>query len=158
MNPKIYVGEQLAWKYDGFFNESSNADITSYILGYINNKCFGIVPCIIPIRYKADSRGGFSLLINIFGPTKGYKVRIKNVYFEKAGIKNITIYSKDYKKVCYTNLSKVYVLPPGKVNIFRIPCDILCDNIKDIIVETTCGVKDKLSNHPVRKKILWCLE
>jgi len=83
-------------------------------------------------------------------------VRVENILFENAGIKNITIYSNDYKKVCYTNLSKIYVLPPGGIGIFRIPCDILCNNIKDIIVETTCGVKDKLSSHPIRDKILWC--
>ena len=156
LNPKIYVGEQLVWKHEGFFNESSSADITSYILGYINNKCFGIVPCIVPITYRADSHGGIITSMNISGSSEGYKVRIRNILSERAGIKNITIYSNDYKKVCYTNLSKVYVLHPGGIGIFRIPCNILCNEIKDIIVETTCGVKDKLSDHPIRNKILRC--
>ncbi len=154
LNPKIYVGEQLAWKYDGFFTKSAKIDITPYILNYINNNCSGTLPCTIPITYKADSRGGINIVGDII--YRGYVVRVENILFENAGIKNITIYSNDYKKVCYTNLSKIYVLPPGGIGIFRIPCDILCNNIKDIIVETTCGVKDKLSSHPARDEILRC--
>ncbi len=157
LNPKIYVGEQLVWKYNGFFNDTTQTylvNILNAVKKYISTKCGNVFPCTVPIKATADSRGSIRILRH---GEEGYKVIIENIMTETAEITNITIYNKQLKPVCSTNLSKKYILPPGGIGIFKILCkDLFCSDIEDIIVETTCGVKDKLSLHPVIKRKIIC--
>ncbi len=156
LNPKIYVGDQLVWQYDGLFNTSIKINITSEILDYISNKCISL-PCSILLTYKADSRGGINILTDLRHFLKGYIIKVENIMHKNTYIKNITIISKDYKKICSTNQSNTLKIPPGMLRIFKIPCKIVrCNDIEDIIVETTCGIKDKLSYHPLIERVLKC--
>ncbi|NPA38798.1 MAG: hypothetical protein GXN99_03330, partial [Candidatus Nanohaloarchaeota archaeon] len=71
---------------------------------------------------------------------------VENILLKDADITNITILSKDLDKQCSTNLSAPVKLLTGMIKLFEISCDIPCPDLGDVIVETTCGVKAKLSD------------